>query len=139
MALFYYCGVGIKPCKARSHRLVGLVGSYSLRGRQGHRIMVSEVEASQCQGHGRSDLRDQGRDKVRAMASCRIRWRMTASLRATATVAFLSPIFLTSRVPQALSADHRETRFKTNRAASSSSSRAALKRLRVPYTADDHR
>ena len=38
---------------------------------------------------------------------------MTASLRATATVAFLPPIFLTSRVPQALSADHRETRFKT--------------------------
>jgi hypothetical protein len=35
------------------------------------------------------------------LASRNIQWRITASLRATATVTFLPPIFLTSRVPWA--------------------------------------
>jgi hypothetical protein len=43
---------------------------------------------------------------------------MTANLRAIATVAFSPPIFLASRVLQALGADHRGTRFKTIPAAS---------------------
>jgi hypothetical protein len=43
---------------------------------------------------------------------------MTASLRATATVAFLVPILLASRVPQAFRADQRETRCRTMPAAS---------------------
>ena len=37
---------------------------------------------------------------------------MTASLRATATVAFLAPALLASRVPQAFKADHVETRLR---------------------------
>ncbi len=47
-----------------------------------------------------------------------IRCRITANLRATATVAFLPPTFLASRVPQAFSADQRETRFSRIPAAS---------------------
>ena len=43
---------------------------------------------------------------------------MTASLRAMATVAFLLPILLASRVPQALRADQRETRCRMMPAAS---------------------
>ena len=39
-------------------------------------------------------------DRRNAQASRHIRWRMTANLRASATVAFLPLIFLTSRVPQ---------------------------------------
>jgi hypothetical protein len=39
-----------------------------------------------------------------------MRCRMTASLRATATVAFRSPVRLASLIPQAFSADHFGTR-----------------------------
>jgi hypothetical protein len=44
---------------------------------------------------------------------------MTESLRATATVAFLVPILLAGRVPQAFSADQRGTRWRMIPAASS--------------------
>src|SRR3954463_13496756 len=47
-----------------------------------------------------------------------MRWRMTESLRATATVAFLVPILLARRVPQAFSADQRGTRWRMIPAAS---------------------
>src|SRR3954449_13318015 len=51
-------------------------------------------------------------DQRNSVPSRHIRWRMTASLRATATVAFLWPIFRASRVPHALSVDQRDTRFR---------------------------
>jgi hypothetical protein len=47
-----------------------------------------------------------------------MRWRMTESLRATATVAFLVPILRASRVPQAFRADQRATRWRMMPAAS---------------------
>jgi hypothetical protein len=43
---------------------------------------------------------------------------MTASLRATATVAFLWPIFRANRVPQVLSIDQCDTPFRMMPAAS---------------------
>jgi hypothetical protein len=44
-------------------------------------------------------------DQRNSVPSRHMRWRMTASLRATATVAFLWPIFRASRVPHAFSVD----------------------------------
>ena len=49
-------------------------------------------------------------DQRKSLPSHSILCRMLASLRATATVAFLVPIRLTSRVPQAFRADHFTTR-----------------------------
>ena len=57
-------------------------------------------------------------DQRNSVPSRHIRWRMTASLRATATVAFLWPIFRASRVPHAFSVDQRDTRFRMMPAAS---------------------
>src|SRR3954449_6725708 len=57
-------------------------------------------------------------DQRNSVPSRHIRWRMIASLRATATVAFLWPIFRASRVPHALSVDQRDTRFRMIPAAS---------------------
>ncbi len=51
-------------------------------------------------------------DQRNSLPSFHMRCRMPASLRATATVAFLAPIRLASRVPQALSADHFATRWR---------------------------
>ena len=53
-------------------------------------------------------------DQRKSVPSCHIRWRITDSLRATATMAFFPPIFLASRVPQALIGDQRETRLKND-------------------------
>lgn len=57
-------------------------------------------------------------DQRNSLPSRSILWRITASFRATATVAFLVPIRLASRVPQAFSADQRETRWRMIPAAS---------------------
>ena len=57
-------------------------------------------------------------DQRKSVPSCHIRWRITDSLRATATMAFFPPIFLASRVPQALIGDQRETRLRMMPAAS---------------------
>jgi hypothetical protein len=55
-----------------------------------------------------------------------MRCRMTASLRATATVAFLVPARLASRVPQAFNVDHLETRLRMTPAASNKYVRSSL-------------
>ena len=57
-------------------------------------------------------------DQRNSVPSRHIRWRMTASFLATATVAFLWPIFRASRVPHAFSVDQRDTRFRMMPAAS---------------------
>src|ERR671912_1087468 len=57
-------------------------------------------------------------DQRNSLPSRSMRWRMTESLQATATVAFLVPILFARRVPQAFSADQRETRWRTMPAAS---------------------
>src|SRR4051812_42145279 len=57
-------------------------------------------------------------DQRNSLLSRSMRWRMTESLRATATVAFLVPILLARRVPQAFSADQRGTRWRMIPAAS---------------------
>ena len=51
-------------------------------------------------------------DQRNSLPSRSMRCRMTESLRATATVAFLVPILFASRVPQAFSADQRGTRWR---------------------------
>src|SRR3954452_12838908 len=53
-----------------------------------------------------------------SLPSRSIRWRITESLRATATVACLVPILFARRVPQAFSTDQRETRWRMMPAAS---------------------
>src|SRR5258708_35265280 len=45
-------------------------------------------------------------DQLNSVRSIHMRCRMTASLRATATVAFRRPLRLASLIPQAFSADH---------------------------------
>src|SRR5262249_15756998 len=45
-------------------------------------------------------------DQLNSVRSIHMRCRTTASLRATATVAFRSPLRLASLIPQAFSADH---------------------------------
>ncbi len=57
-------------------------------------------------------------DQRNSLPSRSILWRITESFRATATVAFLVPVRLASRVPQAFSADQRETRWRMIPAAS---------------------
>src|ERR1700756_2596295 len=57
-------------------------------------------------------------DQLNSVRSIHIRCRMTASLRATATVAFRSPLRLASLMPQAFSADHFGTRVSNTPAAS---------------------
>src|SRR3954466_7878090 len=57
-------------------------------------------------------------DQRNSLLSRSMRWRMTESLRATATVAFLVPIRRARRVPQAFSTDQRETRWRMIPAAS---------------------
>src|SRR5499427_8634100 len=57
-------------------------------------------------------------DQLNSVPSTHIRCRMTASLRATATVAFRSPLRLASLSPQAFSADHFGTRVSSTPAAS---------------------
>ena len=57
-------------------------------------------------------------DQRNSVPSRHIRWRMTASFLATATVAFWWPIFRASRVPHAFSVDQRDTRFRMMPAAS---------------------
>jgi hypothetical protein len=47
-----------------------------------------------------------------------MRWRMTASLRASATRAFLPPTLFTSRAAHAFGADYRRTRLSSEWAAS---------------------
>src|SRR5215813_15337267 len=50
-------------------------------------------------------------DQENSVPSTHMRCKITASLRATATLAFLSPLRLAIRRPQALSADHFGTRI----------------------------
>src|ERR1700746_3914761 len=57
-------------------------------------------------------------DQVNSVLSIHMRCRITASLRATATLALRSPFRLASLVPQALSADHFGTRVSSTPAAS---------------------
>src|SRR5215468_9171781 len=57
-------------------------------------------------------------DQLNSVPSTHIRCRMTASLRATATVAFRSPLRLASLIPHAFSADHFGTRVSSTPAAS---------------------
>src|SRR6201987_4365869 len=57
-------------------------------------------------------------DHLKAVPSIHIRCRMTASFRATATLALRTPVRLASRMPQALSADHFATRVSSTLAAS---------------------
>src|SRR5258708_18195348 len=57
-------------------------------------------------------------DQVNSVPSTHIRCRMTASLRATATLAFRSPLRLASLIPQAFSADHFGTRVSSRPSAS---------------------
>lgn len=53
-----------------------------------------------------------------AVPSTHMRWRMTASLRATASLAFSMPARLATRSPQAFSAHHRFNRVRMLWAAS---------------------
>jgi hypothetical protein len=57
-------------------------------------------------------------DQRNSLPSRSMRCRMTESFRATATVAFLVPILLANRVPQAFSADQRGARWRMMPAAS---------------------
>src|SRR5689334_1745844 len=57
-------------------------------------------------------------DQLNSVPSTHMRCRMTASLRATATLALRSPLRLVSLVPQAFSADHFGTRVSSTPAAS---------------------
>src|SRR5262245_9196958 len=57
-------------------------------------------------------------DQLNSVPSTHMRCRMTASLRATATVALRSPFRLASLIPQAFSADHFGTRVSNTPAAS---------------------
>jgi hypothetical protein len=52
-------------------------------------------------------------DQLNSVPSTHTRCRMTASLRATATVAFRSPLRLASLIPHAFSADHFGTRVSS--------------------------
>jgi hypothetical protein len=56
--------------------------------------------------------------QLNSVPSIHMRCRMTASLRATATLAFRSPFRLASLIPQAFSADHFGTRVSSTPAAS---------------------
>src|SRR5260221_1356010 len=57
-------------------------------------------------------------DQLNSVPSTHMRCRMTASLRATATLALRSPLRLASLIPQAFSADHFGTRVSSTLAAS---------------------
>src|ERR1700745_1064693 len=57
-------------------------------------------------------------DQLNSVPSTHMRCRMTASLRATATLALRSPLRLVSLVPQAFSPDHFGTRVRSTPAAS---------------------
>src|SRR5215475_1354183 len=57
-------------------------------------------------------------DQLNSVPSTHMRCRMTASLRATATLALRSPLRLVSLMPQAFSADHFGTRVSSTPAAS---------------------
>src|SRR6516225_2050471 len=57
-------------------------------------------------------------DQVNSVLSTNMRCRMTASLRATATLALRSPFRLASLMPQAFNADHFGTRVSNTPAAS---------------------
>src|SRR5439155_12162281 len=57
-------------------------------------------------------------DQLNSVPSIHMRCRMTASLRATATVALRSPFRLASLIPQAFNADHFGTRVSSTPAAS---------------------
>src|SRR5205814_5174445 len=57
-------------------------------------------------------------DQLNSVPSIHMRCRMTASLRATATLALRSPFRLASLIPQAFSADHFGTRVSSTLAAS---------------------
>ena len=56
-------------------------------------------------------------DQLNSVPSIHMRCRMTASLRATATLALRSPFRLASFVPQDFSADHFGTRVSSTPAA----------------------
>src|ERR1700742_2523286 len=56
-------------------------------------------------------------DHLNSVPSIHIRCRMTASFRATATLALRSPLRFASRMPHALSADHFATRVSSTLAA----------------------
>ena len=57
-------------------------------------------------------------DHLNSVPSIHIRCRMTASFRATATLALRSPVRFATLMPQALSADHFATRVSSTLAAS---------------------
>src|SRR5215470_16172147 len=57
-------------------------------------------------------------DQLNLVPSIHIQCRMTASFRATATLALRSPLRFARRMPQALSADHFATRVSSTLAAS---------------------
>src|SRR5208282_6446443 len=57
-------------------------------------------------------------DQLNSVPSIHMRCRITASLRATATLALRSPFRLTSLVPQAFNVDHFCTRVSSTPAAS---------------------
>src|SRR5262249_20680984 len=57
-------------------------------------------------------------DQLHSVPSTHMRCRMTASFRATATLALRSPLRFASRMPHALSADHFATRVSSTLAAS---------------------
>src|SRR5271166_4040267 len=57
-------------------------------------------------------------DQQNSVPSIHIRWRMTASLRATATRALLRLFLFAMRMPQAFSVDHLATRVSSTLAAS---------------------
>src|SRR5262249_39056 len=57
-------------------------------------------------------------DQLNSLPSIHIRCRMTASFRATATLALRSPLRFASLTPQAFSTDHFATRVSSTLAAS---------------------
>jgi hypothetical protein len=65
-------------------------------------------------------------DQLNSVLSIHIRCRMTASLRATATLALRSPLRLASLIPQAFSADHFGTRVSSTPAASNKNIRSMV-------------
>src|SRR5215813_6268849 len=71
-----------------------------------------------CRGNPVTSYADFLVDQLNSVPSIHMRCRMTASLRATATLAFRRPLRLASLMPQALSADHFGTRVSSTLAAS---------------------
>lgn len=98
-AWFPIDGSGHKPGYALTLALVPAGTSFPLCGRNlVFSVLVYAAATSLPQRNG--------------APSVHMRWRMTASLRATATLAFCMPARLATRSPQAFSAHHRVNRVR---------------------------